>query len=68
LEKYGSNAKPILTRIAQMYVGRRAMMNRTLQGMIAQINEDTLSSPMMLSNGKNVDLRVTPNVEITRML
>jgi hypothetical protein len=51
-----------------MYVGRRAMLNRTLQGKIIKIHEKDLSHPTLLSNGKNVDLRVTPNVEITRML
>jgi HD-GYP domain-containing protein (c-di-GMP phosphodiesterase class II) len=66
--KYGPNIKPILTHIAQMYVGRRAMLNRTLQGKIIKIHENDLSHPTLLSNGKNVDLRVTPNVEITRML
>jgi HD-GYP domain-containing protein (c-di-GMP phosphodiesterase class II) len=68
LEKYGSNAKPLLTRIAHMYVGRRAMLNRTLPVMIMEINEDSISRPIVLSNGKNVDMRVTPKVEITRML
>jgi HD-GYP domain-containing protein (c-di-GMP phosphodiesterase class II) len=68
LDKYGPDAKPILTRIANMYVNRRAMLNRTLQGTIIEINEDCLSRPTLLSNGKHVDLRVTPKIEITRML
>jgi HD-GYP domain-containing protein (c-di-GMP phosphodiesterase class II) len=67
-EKYGSNAKTILTKIANMYVGRRVMLNRTLQGAISEINEDSLSRPTVLSNGKNCDLRATPKIEITRML
>jgi HD-GYP domain-containing protein (c-di-GMP phosphodiesterase class II) len=68
LEKYGPNATLILTHIAQMYIGRRAMLNRTLPVKIMEINEDSLSRPTVLSNGKNVDMRITPKIEITRML
>jgi HD-GYP domain-containing protein (c-di-GMP phosphodiesterase class II) len=68
IDKYGPDAMPILTHIAQMYVGRRAMINRTLPGVIWEINEDSLSRPTLLSNGKYVDLRAMPKVEITRML
>jgi HD-GYP domain-containing protein (c-di-GMP phosphodiesterase class II) len=68
MEKYGTNTKPILTKIAKMYLNRRVLLNRTLQGTIIEINEDCLSRPTLLSNGKHVDLRVTPKIEITRML
>jgi HD-GYP domain-containing protein (c-di-GMP phosphodiesterase class II) len=68
IEKYGQNAKLILTKIANMYVNRRVLLNRTLQGAIIEINEDCLSRPTLLSNGKRVDLRITPKIEITRML
>jgi HD-GYP domain-containing protein (c-di-GMP phosphodiesterase class II) len=67
-KRYGQNLKPILTHIADMYKHRRVLLNRTLQGTIIEINEDSLSRPTLLSNGKCVDLRITPKIEITRML
>jgi HD-GYP domain-containing protein (c-di-GMP phosphodiesterase class II) len=67
-EKYGSNAKTILKRIANMYIGRRVCINGNLRGKITEVYEDDLSHPMVFSNGKFCDLRNTPNLEITRMI
>lgn len=67
-EKYGPNIKPILTRIANMYVGRRVCVTGNLEGRITEIHEEALSRPTIYSNKVFYDLRTKPEAEITRML
>ncbi len=66
--KYGSNVRTILTRIANMYVDRRACVNNQLEGRITGINEEDLSHPIFFCNDKEYDLRNLPRSEITRMI
>ncbi len=67
-DKYGKSIKPILTRIANMYVDRRICITGNINGKISQINEDVLSSPIVFTGTVYHDLRTTPYTEIIRML
>ena len=67
-ENYGQHAKPILTRIANMYVGRRVCVTGNLIGRITEIHEDALSHPTIYVNNITYDLRTRQGAEITRMV
>lgn len=67
-DKYGAHISTILTRIAKMYVGRRACATGGLEGKISEIHEDALSRPTLYINGILHDMRTNPDEEITRML
>lgn len=67
-EKYGQHAKLILTRIANMYVGRRVCVTGNLTGRITEIHEDALSRPTIYINDVYYDLRTRQGAEITRMM
>lgn len=68
LEKYGPHAKEILTRIADMYIGRRVCVTGNLSGHITEIHEDALSRPTIYINDVFYDLRTRSGAEITRMM
>lgn len=68
LEKYGPNIGPVLTRIANMYVGRRVCVTGNLEGQITEIHEEALSRPTVFINNVSHDLRTRQGAEITRML
>jgi len=67
-EKYGTNIKPILTRIAQMYIGRRVCVTGNLEGRITEIHEEALSRPTIYVNNVFYDIGTKQDAEITRML
>ena len=67
-DKYGKNIKPILTRIANIYVDRRVSLTGNIAGRITQINEDNLSRPVVFVGSAYHDLQTTPNTEIIRMI
>ncbi len=67
-EKYGNAIKPILTRIANMYVDRRICLTGNINGRITQINEENLSRPIVFTGSAYHDLRTTPYTEIIRMM
>lgn len=67
-DTYGQHAKPILTRIANMYVGRRVCVTGNLTGEITEIHEDALSHPTVRINNVPYDLRTRQGAEITRMM
>ncbi|MDE7477409.1 MAG: HD domain-containing protein [Lachnospiraceae bacterium] len=67
-EKYGKNIKPILTRIAKMYIDRRVCVTGNLAGRITEIHEDALSRPTVFINNVFYDLQTKQGAEITRML
>ena len=67
-EKYGQHAKTILTRIANMYIGRRVCVTGNLTGRITEIHEDALSRPTIYINDVFYDLRTKKGAEITRMM
>lgn len=67
-EKYGTNIKSILARIAKMYVDRRVCVTGNLEGKITEIHEDALSHPTLFINNAFYDLQTKPDAEITRML
>lgn len=67
-EKYGPHIQPILTRIANMYVGRRVCVTGNFEGRITAINQDALSRPTIFGNNMYLDLRTKPEAEINRML
>lgn len=66
--RYGQHAKAILTRIANMYVGRRVCVTGNLTGRITEIHEDALSRPTIYINDVFYDLRTKQGAEITRMM
>jgi len=66
--KYGKYIKPILTRIANMYLGRRVCVTGNLEGRITEIHEEFLSHPTVFINNVASDLRTKQNAEILRML
>lgn len=66
--KYGKNLRPILTRIANMYIGRRVCVTGNIEGKITEIHDDALSRPTVFASSIEYDLRTRPNAEIIRML
>ena len=66
--RYGQHAKAILTRISNMYVGRRVCFTGNLTGRITEIHEDSLSRPTIYINDVFYDLRTKQGAEITRMM
>lgn len=66
--KYGKNLKPILSRIANMYIGRRVCITGNIEGRITEIHEDALSRPTVFIRNVECDLRTRPNAEIIRMI
>ena len=66
--KYGKNIKPLLTRIANMYLGRRVCVTGNVEGRIIEIHEDALSRPTVFVGNVEFDLRTKPKAEIIRMI
>jgi len=67
-EKYGPNIKPLLLRIANMYMDRRVCISGNLEGRICEIHEEALSHPTVFVNNIFFDLRTKPEMEVLRMI
>ncbi len=66
--KYGKNIRPIMTRIANMYLQRRVCVTGNMEGRIIEIHEDALSRPTVFISNVEYDLRTRQGAEIIRML
>lgn len=66
--KYGKNIRPIMTRIANMYLQRRVCVTGNMEGRIIEIHEDALSRPTVFISNVEYDLRSRQGAEIIRML